>query len=96
MVLSSIGYRSEPLEGAPFDARLGILANRRAHLQREYVMGQVGVGAIQAVCGCLMLFGAVCGRAGVLEGIVDIQDDKAGCPWIAQQVLAAADASADL
>lgn len=33
MVLSSIGYRSVPLAGAPFDARLGILPNRRAPFQ---------------------------------------------------------------
>lgn len=29
LVLSSIGYRSVPLEGAPFDAARGVLANRR-------------------------------------------------------------------
>jgi len=34
MVLSSIGYRSVPLEGAPFDARRGVLVNRRARAPR--------------------------------------------------------------
>jgi hypothetical protein len=34
MVLSSIGYRSVPLEGAPFDARRGVLVNRRARCPR--------------------------------------------------------------
>ena len=59
MVLSSIGYRSEPLQGVPFDPRLGVIPNRcaRAAVFLAHAAGFCGTAALLPIVyvplGCL-------------------------------------------